>query len=338
MSRFSEFVRIAGRLGGYSSARLICKMQPRILMYHRFSQDPKPGYASASVFEAQVKYIKRHYNPMTMAALAQAVFVDGRIPFHAVVLTVDDGYRDFYDIAYPILKRYEVPATFFVTSGFVDDRLWLWPDQVHWLIGTAKTIKREFTIGGVGFVTGPLTAAARMAYLKDLTQYLLSISDRKKHDEISKLARYMGAQLPEYAPEGYQPVSWEQLQELNLAGIEVGGHTVTHPSLGRVSREQAEEEIYGCMDELTKHLGDSPRTFCYPNGMPSDFQDFLPEIVADAGFLAATVAFPDARGASDRYALRRHVGGDGMFQFYKGVSGVELLGKKLRREISMPAI
>lgn len=338
MSRLSNLVRIAGSLGGYSCARIICRRQPRVLMYHRFSEEPKLGFASAQAFEKQVKYIKKHYNPMTMAELSTAMFVDGRIPPHAVVLTVDDGYRDFYDVAYPILRRHNVPATFFATSGFVDDRLWLWPDRVAWLLNTAETIECAFTIKDLTFGVGPLDPTSRLAYWRALVEYLLSVDDEEKNGQISVLAERLGIRLPLSAPEGYESVSWDQLRELSQAGIEVGGHTVTHPSLGRVTRTQAEEEIYGCMSELESNLGGAPRTFCYPNGTPSDFQNFLPDIIADAGFVAAAVAFPDARGAFERFAVRRHVGGDAMFQFYKSVSGVELLGQKLRRITLMPAL
>ena len=123
--------------------------------------------------------------------------------------------------------------------------------------------------------------------------------------------------------------------EMQQNGVEIGGHTVTHPSLGRVSESQAKVEIVGCSNALNENLGRRSRTFCYPNGQPSDFQYFLPALVEDSGFLGAVTAFPDANGTKDPFLMRRHVSGDDMFQFFKATSGVEFLGHRLRREIRL---
>ncbi|TYC62721.1 polysaccharide deacetylase family protein [Marinobacter sp. BW6] len=332
MGLLSKSIRKLGPVGGYELARQICRNQPRILMYHRFSASPVKGWASPEFFEQQVRHIRERYNSYSLVELMKYHLEHGRMPPHAVVITVDDGYQDFYKHAFPILQRYGVPATLFATTGFIERRLWLWPDKITWMLEQLTHINREFSLGSITVKAGEINDGRRSDFWKRWIDHCLSLPDQDKHEFISSLACELGLSIPAEIPEAFAPLSWDELKEMQRAGIEVGGHTVTHPSLGRVTKSQARDEIFGCRDALNQNLGQRERTFCYPNGQPSDFQQFLPDLVREAGFWGAVTAFPDALGISDRYLMRRHVSGDDMFQFYKAVSGVELLGHRVRRE------
>ncbi|MBI48401.1 MAG: polysaccharide deacetylase [Marinobacter sp.] len=326
MSLFSKVVRSAGPLGAYALARHLCKNQPRILMYHRFHS----GNGIDGFFESQVRHIKNHYQPFSLVGLLAHIDKHGSVPKHAIVVTVDDGYRDFYQEAFPVLHKHGVPATLFATTGFIDGRLWLWPDKVSWILNHAEKIRENTKVGPVFMEASLIRQDIAGHYWQSLIDHALSIPDQEKHDLIHFLANALEVDLPEQAPDVYAPCSWSELWEMQSAGIEIGGHTVTHPTLGQVTPEQAHAEIVGCRDELNEHLGERARTFCYPNGQPSDFQDFLLSIVRESGFYGAVTAFPDAKGIRERFAMRRHACGDDDFQFQKAVSGIEYLGQKLR--------
>lgn len=332
MSLVSKTVRKLGPLGGYALARQLCRKQPRILMYHRFPDSRVNGGAGSEFFEKQVTHIRDHYRPFTLAGLIQHAEQHGTMPEHAVVITVDDGYRDFYDVAFPILRKHGVPATLYATTGFIDGRLWLWPDKVTWLLGSARQVTADAHFGSVNFHASQSCEGLSGTYWQPLINHGLSIPDDEKHAFIAQLANVLGQELPDRIPEEFAPVSWDQLREIEAAGIEVGGHTVTHPTLGQVTEAQARDEIFGSRDDLIKHLGDKPRTFCYPNGQPSDFQEFILPLVEQAGYLGAVTAFPDSRGTENRYAMRRHACGNNEYQFLKAVSGVEYLGHRVRGE------
>ncbi|MDX1824610.1 MAG: polysaccharide deacetylase family protein, partial [Thiohalomonadales bacterium] len=278
----------------------------------------------------------RFYQPMTLLQLVQRVFESGEVPRNAIVITVDDGYRDFHDVAWPILKEFNVPATLFVTTGFVSGDLWLWPDQVTWLFSQAPELDTTIAVGDFELSTSSVHANRRATW-QSLVGYLLSIPDKDKHRAIQQLADSWSLSLPNEAPDDYAACSWEHLRDMEAAGIEIGGHTVTHPSLGCVDESQARQEIQGCLDMLNKQLGARDRTFCYPNGEPSDFSIALKGVVQSVGFSAAVAAFADSLGLTHRYSLRRHSSGEDRFQFYKSVSGVELLGHRLRKTVKVLA-
>ena len=324
----SRLIRRAGPLGLYALARQLTRYHPRILMYHRFSETPRAGFVSAAAFEQQVAHIARHYRPVTLGTLIHQLREGSDIQPHTVVITVDDGYRDFYDVALPILNKHRVPATLFVTTGFVDGALWLWPDQVQWALDNATRKWETLEVAGVSVIAGP-DAWQR------IIDILLGIPDGQKHAAIQELATALGAQLPGQAPDVYASVTWEQLRTMRDAGIELGGHTHTHPTLPKVAPDGLAGEINYCLDRLDAELGTTQRPFCYPNGQPDDFSQTVRDAVENAGFIGAVVAYADADTHTDLYALRRHSSSNGSFQFHKAISGLEWLGRRARQRGSV---
>lgn len=332
---FSPLVRVFGSLGGYHLARRLTARQPRMLMYHRFTSagsDRRITGVSSEVFEQQVAHIARYHHPVTVTEMIRCCFEGRELSAHSIAITVDDGYEDFYHIAWPILRRYNVPATFYVTTGFVDGELWLWPDKLDWILEEASLRSESLTPFVYGMETSlpPAGSDQQRRLFHRLVNYLLMVPDAKKHFFLNAMATHWELQIPDIAPHWARPVTWDQLVEMQAGGVEIGGHTVTHPSLSQVTLEQAEQEIMGARDSLASHLGDLPRSFCYPNGTQQDFVGAQVPLIKKAGFTGAVVAFADAQGQSQRYAMRRHSSSDNLFQFHKASSGLEYLGLRLR--------
>lgn len=320
----SAWIDFAGRWGGYALARQYTRNHPRILMYHRFTSDTSAGTAMADVFEEQVRHLAEHFNVMTLGELLASFHAGERPPPHTIVITVDDGHRDFFEFAWPILKRHNVPATLFVATGFIDRELWLWPDQVTWLLGQCGSLAERVQIGGESVELGDNPWQA-------IVDRILAMSDDNRLRAPSELAEKLGCALPSEAPEGYAPVTWDELRVLEANGVEIGGHTHTHPNLARVPENRLPEEIHRCRERLDSELGMRPRPFCYPNGQPSDVTQAVRAAVKDAGFTGAVMAYADGALHEDVYQLRRHSSSSNPFQFYKASSGVEWLGRRWRR-------
>ncbi len=330
MSIFSKFIRGAGSLGLYRFASLLTKSQPRILVYHRFSVKPKHGYCTAKNFEAQLQYIARNYNVVSMTDLATNYYDKKKMTKNTIALTVDDGYDDFYKIAYPLLKKYKLPATLYVTTGFIEGHLWLWPDKISYILKNAPLQRPSFKYKNVVDLPAVNDESKKTGDWQYLIDQLLSVSDDIKHDIIFQLAKAWEVDLPDHAPDEYKSSTEQHLLEMSENNIEIGGHTVTHPSLGKVSMEQASIEITESKKYLDNLLGGKLRSFCYPNGTENDYTPEIKELTKNAGYSCAVTAFSDNQGTNHRYAIRRHGAGDDMFQFCKAVSGVEYLGHCLR--------
>lgn len=333
MNIVSQLIRQAGPVGLYQLAQRMTAGVPKILMYHRFSEQAEPGCTSRASFEQQLDYLQRNHTVTTLQDIVSAADNGKGLPRNAVVLTIDDGYEDFYSVAFPLLKQFDLPATLFVTTGFVNGEQWLWPDKVDWLLHNAGVIPEAIQLGDVSLAAGPLDAGLRARYWGLLIHHLLKVTDEEKQQLINMLAARLGLTLPQLAPHQYRACGWEQLREMQDQGIEIGGHTVTHPSLGRVTAAQAREEINACKQMLEQQLGSRPRPFCYPNGTVSDFNAEVMQLVQDSGFFCAVAAFDDCRVFDQRFAMRRFPCGDNMFQFYKCVSGMQHLGNRFRNKV-----
>jgi peptidoglycan/xylan/chitin deacetylase (PgdA/CDA1 family) len=301
------------------------KYVPRILVYHRFGNNSRS--VTPQGFERQLRYLKEHCTVVHLSRLLSALRGAEPLPQNAVVITVDDGYADFYDIAFPLLCRYEIPCTFFVTSNFIGGQKWLWPDKLAWILAHRDEYPDLHVTDRV--ITGGARSSAPRLWTEILT-LLRHVDFERLENELCQLARQLELEVPERPVAGYDACSWEQLRIMEASGIvEVGGHTRNHAILSRLDPRQLSNEIDGCLEDLEVRLGKRPRSFCYPNGKPGDYNDRVREAVANAGFVSACTAFYDAKHLDDRYALRRFSSSEDFAQFYKAASGLQYWGASL---------
>src|SRR5262249_20406689 len=129
-----------------------------ILTYHRFSSDGEGANGGASswvldktpakIFAEQLEYLTKRYNVVPLSRLADGIGRRERPPSRLASITIDDGSRDAYEFAYPLLRRSGAPATLFVPSDFIDRRGWIWTDKARFLTRRAVSQRLTITIGG----------------------------------------------------------------------------------------------------------------------------------------------------------------------------------------------
>ena len=321
------FVRVAGPMGLYRLARGLTRVEPRILMYHRFGTTGVPPGVPAPVFREQLRMLKSQFRIVTLAELAKRLQTGQPEPGLAVI-TVDDGYEDFRRIAFPVLQDAGVPATFFVTTGFIDKSIWLWPDVLEYAIEHTSKRHPDFAPVGVSQTVDLDTATGKEAAWHALVGALLDLDSGERSERLADVTRILDVTVPSVPDDAHASVSWDDLREMSQAGIEIGAHTLTHPRLTRLDDDELTREIAGSKRRIEEQLDRSVTSFCYPNGAPEDYDDRVADAVQRAGFDAAVVAhFDGARG--DRYRLRRLGVGDNMFQYRKSLAGVEHIGRRL---------
>jgi peptidoglycan/xylan/chitin deacetylase (PgdA/CDA1 family) len=199
-----------------------------------------------------------------------------------VIVTLDDGYRDSYERAFPILKRHGLKATFFVPTGFIDDRKLSWWDLIAWLIRHSDTIE----IPANDWFPAPLSLRGpdrEKAITQALKKYR-SLPGQETEHFIGELADATGhSSLPTDLGDELW-MTWNNIRELRLGGMTIGGHTVNHPMLARLTSTEQVAEIRGCFERLTEMTGVRPKAFSYPGGKRDTFNTITRAILLSIGF------------------------------------------------------
>jgi peptidoglycan/xylan/chitin deacetylase (PgdA/CDA1 family) len=273
-----------------------------ILIFHRVlaTSDPLfPEVPSALEFEARMRWVREWFNVLPLADAAKRLF-DGTIPARALAITFDDGYSDNEEIAAPILKRLGLPATFFVSTGYLGGGC-MWNDKVIEAIRACPATSLNLASLDLGVYPLGGTAERQKAIGEILT--------RIKHLEQSHRESVTDAIRTVACDRSPPPLmmSEDQVRSLRRHGMDIGGHTVTHPILTRLDADQALAEIRRGKDALEAILREPVRMFAYPNGVPN--QDYTSEhtrMVRDCGFdVAVSTAWGAATIRSDRFQLPR---------------------------------
>jgi peptidoglycan/xylan/chitin deacetylase (PgdA/CDA1 family) len=273
-----------------------------IFVFHRITDRPNPFRSGLSVelFDRLCQHLAEHYVVLPLAELEAQRVSDGSSS--AVAFTFDDGYADNYRLALPILRRYGLPATVFITTGCMEGRNLLWTSRLAWTLEHGAPGSDSVSLRGRPLQLS--TTEDRLRVLEMLKQELKELDHVEREEILVELAEAMG--VVDFSGLQREMLTWDQLAEMEAAGFIAGAHTVSHPILAREPRERVREEITRSRDELEGRLRRKVDLFAYPNGGATDYDDLTIEEVRRAGFrLSCTMAFGANSAAVSPYELRR---------------------------------
>jgi peptidoglycan/xylan/chitin deacetylase (PgdA/CDA1 family) len=237
-------------------------------MYHRIGStdaddDPWDLTVAPHCFEAQLEALVARRVALPLAEFARRNS-EGSLPANAVALTFDDGYADNLLLAKPMLERFAVPATVFVSTGFLGKDVFWW-DRYERIVSNAAELppvleieipgdKKTFTFTSAN--TRVEALAAVHSWLRDLTEDRMDVA-------LEGLANALGS-----GGDGvrFRPMTHAELGRLPSECISVGAHTVSHPWLPNLSPRACTEEILDSVRVCEEVLGHAPTLFSYPYG------------------------------------------------------------------------
>lgn len=330
--------RILLSIPGFQPAcRLLTRKHIRVLMYHRFSWDQEPGSRSvgAQVLKNQVMYIRRHHHNWSPGDQLGAL--KGAKPWEAcpVVITVDDGYRDFYEVAFPVFREFEIKPVLFVTTNFVEHKSLLWWDRLRVILEKTSVETSHLPLHGERVEISLKSDAERAHawnYVADLCRFM---PHERKESLLRQIADDLAVGPEQIRDENCLASTWEQIVEMAENGVIIGAHTENHPILSRLDTDQARQEIVGSRLKLEEKLRASVDWFCYPQGGPADFTGKTVDIVQQAGFKGSYIAYQALE--YDFYTLPRYCVSGDMTDFTWCLCGAEFLVLKIRRFVGRPA-
>lgn len=241
-----------------------------VLNYHRIGNaaedeyDPGIFSASAQALDQQLGVLKRYAE---VVGLEEAIeFAEGtlkdRKPRCRVLITFDDGYRDNFETAFPLLRAHGLPATFFLATSLVGTNCVPWWDRAAYVLRTAR--RRRFLLHYPKRLGVDLDQQGFEVALKAVLQLFKqpgNIDHSRFFLELREAAR---GDSP--APVMRRFLDWEEAHELLRRGMSIGSHTHTHPIVSRLSPEAQREELAVSRDLLASRLGVRPLALAYPFG------------------------------------------------------------------------
>jgi peptidoglycan/xylan/chitin deacetylase (PgdA/CDA1 family) len=315
---------LARSLGAKRLLDRVFGIEPIVLMYHRFSEQPQAGFVHRAALERQLEFLHEHCNVISVAELNEGLRSkrrwDGRTP---IAITIDDGYADVYEILYPLLRKFDLPATLFATSSFIDGCLWYWQDKLRYVLQetAARTLVPSFRADQQPISLH--TEADRELAWHTLADHCHVLTVQEREQVIRDVAEKLRVEIPYSPPSEFRALTWSQLREMSRYRVDVGGHTMSHPRLSALTPEQAFAEVVGCKTSIEAALGQPSRFFAYPFGFATDCNEAAETAVSRAGFELAFVSYFDRRLYDNRMAVRRFGVGTGYWDFLKVVNGLK---------------
>jgi len=331
-----QMLNVMQATGFFAPFRLANRDKALIVTYHRFTHDNADVKTASHAFVQQLDYLTDHYEIVPLSYIGERLARGERLPANIAAITIDDGYSDAYDIAFPLLRERRLPATIFVVTDFVDRRHWLWTDKLRYLVTHTRATTIEGTLNDHEFCIEFNPDDSVFCAADKVNSLLKTVPNDEKEMAIGRMAAAFGVELPAAPPRQFESVTWDQIREMSAAGLEIGSHTATHPILPNVDIAHVRRELAESRRRIGAEIGREVDLFCYPNG---DYNDDIVREVERAGYRCA-VTVEDGLNDEGSHPLRlKRIHADyDLPHFIQSTSGFAALKFALLRTLGASAM
>ena len=286
--------RLAKTVVAAAVGPLLPRRAPLVIGYHRVVADFDAAcrsmmpsmLVSRAMLERQLDCLGRSYRFVSVDDL-EAEITQRRRGKPAAAVTFDDGYRDVYAHALPLLRRKGIPAAVFVVTGFAGSDRPLLNDRIYrlaahllprWRHAAAEAAQRLTAVG----VQGEQVHAIAAATISPIA-FTRAVVTGLSYDALTRLADRLEADAHAdlSLPDGALPATWDMLREMRRAGMSIGSHTARHIRMTNEDASTQAEEVQASRASLERELGEPVAQFAYPDG---DFNSAAVRVVAEAGY------------------------------------------------------
>ncbi|MDF0643642.1 MAG: polysaccharide deacetylase family protein [Nitrospira sp.] len=295
-----------------------------IVTYHRVvpydmvrAEHIQPGmYVRTESFESHAAYLREQFVVLPFAGLLERWRTDGLDSSKRYcVITFDDGWHDNYRYAFPVLKKYGLPATIFLATDYIGTSRWFWPDELAYVLGRAREqmMGEDFdkalmnVVAEMSTPDGAATPALRLLVESDVSANSDRLIEKCKNlppKTIAEFVRQLGQALGVRLPNVRVLLDWNEVKEMAKHNITFGAHSRSHQILTNIPLVEVEDELIESREALVRHDLAPVPVFCYPNG---NFDREIQSLTKAAGYLGAVgceVGLETGR-PHDTFALKR---------------------------------
>ena len=302
-------------LRSYEYAFSLKKYDSFILVYHMVANEKQGANlrnnsstfnVSLDVFEEHLAYLVSHYEIVHLDYLIDEIR-NGRSVKGKIAITFDDGFKDSYESAYPILKKYNVPAVFYLIGNASETNpLIIWWIAIEEVINSAYKKKLSFHYDDFSINISINSLANKIDAVKKLSSIFMSIPVDKHVSLLNTIIASLGQDI---VPDHRSLVlSKEMIVEMHSSGlVYFGGHTQSHTDLSLIDNDMLYREIVEQKQALESRLNIPIDSFSYPYGMPRFISENAVDVVKLAGYKYAVTGVTGqlSRNSEDYFMLPR---------------------------------
>jgi peptidoglycan/xylan/chitin deacetylase (PgdA/CDA1 family) len=271
-----------------------------VLTYHRVLPNVKSEAAPSqiglivtdSTFEKQMDFLNKRHNVIPLDEMVGRL-KESKIDHRYCSITFDDGWRDVYTHAFPVLEKRNLPAIMFLSAGFVGTDRLFWPERLtRILLSTGELEKTRVSALAdidrdsaeeIDAIMATEDSGKKMIQVDRLIERFKELDSEIREKLIGLLENSLSQTLTDEAKNRYI-LNWDEIEEMRKQGISFGSHTVNHAILTQLPPDEARMEITQSKQMLENKLGEEIDLFAYPNG---DWNDDVKEMVKEAGYRAS---------------------------------------------------
>lgn len=288
---------------GFPQIRRSIRRTVQVLAYHRVNdyQDPFFPAVTTSVFGKLMHYVATNYNVLPLQEAVERIQRND-VPDDALVVTFDDGYRDNYVHAFPILRDLAIPATVFLATDAIESQMVLWHDRVFHAFRESRCSallnfgpeQKSYSLSGLG---------AKLSAQRAVLQFLWSLNDRDRGHWLNQLMEQLEIVEDAYP---HEMLTWDEIRTMHQNGMTFGSHTASHPILSRLSPAQIRKEVSESKRVIENNLKVPVTTFAYPVGRRQDLNGTTKAILKETEYVCALTTIPGTNGYdADLFEMRR---------------------------------
>ena len=300
----ARFLFFSGAIGAYR--RVALRNRAVVLMYHRV-MPWKEGKSSVfegmqvdpDTFELQMAYLRKHFNLLALDDLRRHLRNRTPFPPNSCMVTFDDGWKDNFTQAYPVLNRYKVPAVIFLSVGHIGTRKRFWQERTFTALhGIREAAPRDPDIPAryrnlpEGIKIEELLALPEGKFRKEVREQIRSHKKLplSRIEPIVEAIDACAGMTGGPSSGGDSFLSWEEIEEMSRGGIDFGSHGLTHEILTNITADEVRKEVLESRRIIEERIRKSVYAFSYPNG---DHDPVVRKCVAECGY---EIAFGTRRG------------------------------------------
>ncbi|MBF0571576.1 MAG: polysaccharide deacetylase family protein [Candidatus Omnitrophica bacterium] len=287
-----------------------------ILMYHGFTDEKSfkgienyhGKHLHIDKFKEQVRYLKKYYHIIKLEEFISCLVDPKPVPSSLVVITMDDGYRSNFTLAYPVLKEFAVPATIFLTTNFIDKKEYLWTDRIEFALNGTAEKYLEIVLDNNVYSYNLSDFRQKQLTDRDIKSKLRKLPvvprDAVIEDIENKLKQKLQGPNP---PAMYAPLERKDVMEMVRSNlVSVGSHTCSHVVLSACLQDMMKDQLLDSKKYIEELTEKACAIFSYPNGATGDFNELSKRILKDSGYKCALTTIIGTNNAySDIFELKR---------------------------------